>query len=143
MKEKLILLVEDNHEDEMLTLRLLTQANVIHQTMVVSDGQEALDYLFYKNSFSDRLVGIPQIILLDFTLPKIDGPEVLRKIRSTKSTMHIPVIILTSSQEEKNIASRYVDGGNLCLVKPVDIKNFSEAIQHFLFYWGRLTKGLE
>ena len=143
MNEKLILLVEDNPDDEIFAVRALTEAKVINKTMIVRDGQEALDYLFYNGNFSDRPIGTPQIILLDLKLPKVDGLEVLRKIRETESTKLIPVVILTSSSHEKDIAASYSSGANSYLVKPVDVVQFNLSIQHFLAYWLGLNKGLE
>ena len=143
MNEKLILLVEDNPDDEILTTRALTEAKVINQTMIVRDGQEALDYLFYKGNFADRHISNPQIILLDLKLPKVDGLEVLQKIRETESTKLIPVVILTSSSQEKDIAASYNNGANSYIVKPVDVVQFHLSIQHFLTYWLGLIKGKE
>ena len=131
----MILLVEDNPDDEMLAVRALTEAKVIDQTMIVRDGQEALDYLFYQENFANRPFGNPQIILLDLKLPKINGLEVLKKIRETESTKLIPVVILTSSSQEKDIAASYSNGANSYLVKPVDVVQFNLAVQHFLAYW--------
>lgn len=143
MSEKLILLVEDNPDDEILAMRVLAQAKIIDQTMVVRDGQEALDYLFCEGAFSDRPIGHPQVILLDLKLPKVNGIDVLQKIRASESTKLIPVVILTSSEHEKDIAITYAGGANSYLVKPVDIEQFSQAIKHFLLYWVGLNKGLD
>lgn len=143
MSEKWILLVEDNADDEMLTLRALEQGKVIHRATVVRDGQEALDYLFYQDNFSDRPIGNPQLILLDLKLPKVDGLEVLRRIRADESTKRIPVVILTSSQQEKDIAASYEGGANSYLVKPVDMEQFKKAIQNVLLYWVELNRGIE
>ena len=143
MCEKLILLVEDNPDDEILAVRVLTQEKVINHTMVVRDGQEALDYLFYEGAFSDRTLGNPQVILLDLKLPKVNGIDVLQKIRTSESTKLIPVIILTSSQHELDITASYNGGANAYLVKPVDKEQFANAIKQFLLYWVDLTKSLE
>lgn len=138
MKQKSILLIEDNPDDEMLILQVLAQEKVINQTMVVRDGQAALDYLFYEGTFAGRPVGIPQVILLDLKLQ-----NVLQEIRATESTRLTPVIILISSQKEKDIAASDCDSANYYLVKPVNMKNFSEVIQQLLFYWARLNNGVE
>lgn len=143
MNDNLILLVEDNPDDELLALRALTKGNIVNKTAVVRDGQEALDYLFCQGQYTDRQGGNPQVILLDLKLPKIDGIEVLRRIRAHDSTKLIPVVILTSSDKETDIAAGYGDGANSYLVKPVDIEQFSRIIQHFLLYWVGLNKGLE
>lgn len=143
MNDNLVLLVEDNPDDEQLALRALARGNIVNQTTVVRDGQEALDYLFYQGEYSDRQSSNPQVILLDLKLPKVDGIEVLRRIRAHESTKLIPVVILTSSDKETDIASSYSDGANSYLVKPVDIEHFSKIIQHFLLYWVGLNKGLE
>ena len=135
MNKNLILLVEDNPDDEMLAVRALINAKIINRTMIVRDGQEALDYLFYQGDFSDRPVGNPQMILLDLKLPKVDGLGVLRKIRATESTKLIPVIVLSSSQREEDVAASYKEGANSYLVKSVDVTEFSLAIQNLVFYW--------
>lgn len=138
MNKKFILLIEDNPDDEMLILQVLAQGKVINQTMVVRDGQEALDYLFYEGTFANRAVSDPLIILLDLKFQRV-----LQKIRATESIRPIPAIILTSSQQEKEIAINDGDCANYYLVKPVDIKKITEVIQHLLFYWARLNKGRE
>lgn len=138
MNKKSILLIEDNPDDEMLILQVLAQGKVINQTMVVRDGQEALDYLFYEGTFANRPVSDPLIILLDLKFQRV-----LQKIRATESIIPIPVIILTSSQQEKEIAINDGDCANYYLVKPVDINKITVVIQHLLFYWARLNKGRE
>ena len=143
MSDNLILLVEDNPDDEILALRALTKGNIVNKTTVVRDGQEALDYLFCQGVYADRKNGNPQVILLDLKLPKVDGLEVLKRIRANPSTKLIPVVILTSSNSEKDITAGYADGAKSYLVKPVDIDQFSKIIQHFLLYWVGLNKGLE
>lgn len=143
MNDNLILLIEDNPNDELLALRALAKGNIINTTTVVRDGQEALDYLFYQGNYSGRQSSNPQVILLDLKLPKVDGIEVLRRIRAHESTKLIPVVILTSSDNETDIASSYSDGANSYLVKPVDMEQFSKIIQHFLLYWVGLNKDLE
>jgi CheY-like chemotaxis protein len=143
MSEVLVLLVEDNPDDEKLALRALSQGKIDSQTMVVRDGQEALDYLFFEGAFTNREKINPQVILLDLKLPKVDGLEVLKRIRANDSTKLIPVVILTSSNEEKDIVASYGNGANSYLVKPVDMEKFTEAIHQFILYWVGLNKGLE
>jgi CheY-like chemotaxis protein len=143
MKKNLILLVEDNLDHEKLALHVLAQGKIINQTVVVRDGQEALDYLFYEGSFVDRPVGNPQVILLDLKLPKVDGLEVLKKIRSTESTKLIPVVILTSSPSEEDVVASYNKGANNYLMKPINIKKFTDSILCFLVYWVDLNQNLE
>ena len=143
MNDNLILLVEDNPDDEMMALRALTKGNIVNKTEVVRDGQEALDYLFYKGKYQERESGNPQVILLDLKLPKVDGLEVLKQIRANDSTKLIPVVILTSSNSEKDILTSYADGANSYLVKPVDINEFSKIIQHFLLYWIGINQSME
>jgi len=140
MKNNLILLVEDNHLDEILTLRSLAQGKVDNVTHVVRDGQEALDYLFYEGLYADRPIGNPEIILLDLGLPKVDGAEVLKKIRSHESTKLIPVIILTASKEEDDKARSFKDGANRYMEKPVNTDLFNKTMQEFLLYWVKLNK---
>jgi CheY-like chemotaxis protein len=143
MNEKLILLVEDNPDDEVLTLNALAKGNILHTTVVVRDGQEALDYLFREGDYSTRLAGNPQVILLDLKLPKINGLDVLKRIRENRETKLIPIVILTSSQEDKDIAESYAGGANGYIVKPVDIQKFNESINNFINYWLVLNRGLE
>jgi CheY-like chemotaxis protein len=143
MSEVLVLLVEDNPDDEKLALRALSQGKIDSLTMVVRDGQEALDYLFYEGEFTNRERVNPQVILLDLKLPKVDGLEVLKRIRGSDSTKLIPVVILTSSNEEKDIVASYGNGANSYIVKPVDMEKFTEAIHQFILYWVGLNKGLE
>ena len=143
MSEKMILLVENNLNDELLTVQTFTMAKLINQVMIVRDGQEALDYLFYKGNFVNRPIGNPQIILLDLELPRVGGLEVLRKIREKESTKLIPVIILTSSQLEKDYSSNYSSGANSYLLKPVDIEQFNQVIKDILQYWLELNQKME
>lgn len=139
----LILLVEDNPNDEILTLRALAQGKVDQVTTVVRDGQEALDYLFYEGAFADRPKNNPEVILLDLELPKVGGTDVLRKIRSSESTKHIPVIILTSSQNEDDVALSYSNGANKYITKPFNIELLNQTMQKFLSYWIELNKGMD
>lgn len=136
LKLKIILLVEDNQDDEVLTLRALRQNNILNEVVVARDGVEALDYLFAAGAHKGRDTNImPQVILLDLKLPKIDGFEVLKRIRSDSRTKHLPVVILTSSKEEKDLINGYSLGANSYICKPVDFENFIEAVRQLGLYW--------
>jgi len=141
MKGKFILLVEDNPDDEALTLRALKKSNVLNEVVVARDGAEALDYLFCAGSYAGRDMKImPQIVLLDLKLPKIDGLEVLRHLRCDERTRRLPVVILTSSSEERDMIEGYNLGANSYIRKPVDFNQFSEAIKQLGLYWLVLNK---
>ena len=136
MEEKMILLVEDNPDDEALTLRALKKNNIGNTVMVVRDGAEALDFLFCSGIYADRDPrDKPQVILLDLKLPKVDGLEVLRRIRADPSTRTLPVVILTSSKEEQDVVNSYIIGVNSYVRKPVDFIQFVEAIRQLGLYW--------
>ena len=136
MDKKIILLVEDNPDDEALTLRAFRKNNIVNEIVVARDGAEALDYLFSEGGYAGRDVSVmPQIILLDLKLPKIDGLEVLQRIRSDERTRLIPVIILTSSKEEQDLVEGYSLGANSYIRKPVDFAQFTEAIRLLGLYW--------
>ncbi len=136
MKKSTILLVEDNPDDEALTKRALKKDNIINEIIVARDGAEALDYLYGKGSYKDRNMSIqPELIILDLKLPKIDGIEVLRKIRSERKTKLLPVIILTSSNEEKDLIDSYSLGANSYIRKPVDFDQFIKAAKQLKLYW--------
>lgn len=130
-----ILLVEDNPDDEALTVRALEKGKIKNKIVIVRDGQEALDYLFFEGTYKDRIPSYPQLILLDLKLPKVDGLEVLRKIRSNQLTKNIPVVMLTSSAEKRDIKEGYEGGVNSYIVKPVDMKQFTSAIEQLQMYW--------
>jgi two-component system response regulator len=136
MNNKIILLVEDNPDDEELTLRALQKNNILNKVIVAHDGVEALDYLFATGSHAGRDTTVmPEVILLDLKLPKIDGLEVLRRIRSDESTRLLPVVILTSSKEECDMIESYSLGANSYIRKPVDFIQFGEAVQQLGLYW--------
>jgi two-component system response regulator len=136
MQHKLILLVEDNPDDEALTLRALTKSRVANKVEVARDGAEALDFLFCRGAYADRdPLEQPQIILLDLKLPKVDGLEVLRQIRSEPRTRMLPVVILTSSKEEQDLIAAYSNGANSYVRKPVDFNQFVDAIKQLGLYW--------
>ncbi len=143
MKDKTILLVEDNADDEALTTRALQKGRIKNELVVVRDGAEALDYLFCTGAYSNRnMKDLPQVILLDLKLPKVDGHEVLRRIRSDDRTRLLPVIILTSSREETDLIAGYKNGANSYIVKPVDSAQFSECIQQLGLYWLILNESV-
>ena len=132
----MILVVEDNPDDEALTLRALKKNNIGNQVFVVRDGAEALDFLFCTGAYAGRDPReMPQIILLDLKLPKVDGLEVLRRIRADKRTGMLPVVILTSSNEEQDLIEGYKNGANSYIRKPVDFNQFVEAIRQLSLYW--------
>lgn len=134
--DKIILLVEDNPDDEVLTLRALRKNNILNDVVVARDGVEALDYLFGTGAYSNRNIDIqPQVVLLDLKLPKMDGLEVLKRIRSDPRTQLQPVVILTTSNEDRDILSSYELGANSFIRKPVDFQQFMEAIRQLGLYW--------
>ena len=136
MEDKMILLVEDNADDEALTLRALKKNNIGNTVVVVRDGAEALDFLFCTGAYADRdSRNKPQVVLLDLKLPKVDGMEVLRRIRAEPSTRTLPVVILTSSKEEQDVINSYLMGVNSYVRKPVDFIQFVEAIRQLGLYW--------
>lgn len=136
MKQKAILLVEDNPSDVALTQRALVKSRIANEMIVVEDGQEALDYLFAGGQYAGRDVSdLPSVVLLDLKLPRVSGLDVLRQIRADERTSRIPVVILTTSQEEHDIAQSYELHANSYIRKPVDFTKFVEAIQHMGMYW--------
>jgi two-component system response regulator len=136
LEEKIILLVEDNPDDVKLTERALNKAHVLNKLVVAKDGAEALDYLFGTGNWADRdLSTMPQVVLLDLKLPKIDGLEVLRRIRADRRTKLLPVVILTSSKEEKDIISGYAMGANSYIRKPVNFNQFADSVRQLGLYW--------
>jgi two-component system response regulator len=136
MDDKIILLVEDNADDEKLTLRALKKNNISNQVIVARDGAEALDYLFCTGQYSGRDTSLTaQVVLLDLKLPKVDGLEVLRLLRANESTKLLPVVILTSSNEEQDRLSGYGFGANSYVRKPVDFNQFIEAVRQLGLYW--------
>ncbi|HEB57448.1 MAG TPA: response regulator [Gammaproteobacteria bacterium] len=134
--QKVILLVEDNPDDEALTLRALKKNRIANHVDVARDGAEALDYLFAQGKYQHlKNETLPQLVLLDLKLPKIDGHEVLKQLRKNDRTRHIPIVILTSSNEERDIISSYDNGTNSYIKKPVDFVQFTEAIGQLGLYW--------
>ena len=136
-----ILLVEDNPRDAELTLRALKQRNLANSLLWVKDGAEALDYLFgLITAASPAITHTPKLIMLDLKLPKVDGLEVLRRLKAEERTKVIPVVVLTSSREEKDIIESYRLGVNSYIVKPVDFENFSHAVVQLGLYWLLLNQ---
>lgn len=136
MNDKVILLVEDNLDDEALTLRAFKKNNISNEVIVAHDGVEALDYLFGRGIYADRdLSVLPQVVLLDLKLPKVDGLDVLRAIRADDRTKRLPVVILTSSKEERDLIDSYDLGANSYVRKPVDFTAFAEAVRELGLYW--------
>jgi CheY-like chemotaxis protein len=136
-----ILIVEDNPNDAEMALRALKKNNLTNRVLVVGDGEEALDFVFSKGKYVNREKGArPKIILLDLKLPKIDGLEVLKEIKSNEETKVIPVIVLTSSKEESDIVESYRLGVNSYIVKPVDFEKFVDAVRELGLYWLLLNQ---
>lgn len=136
-----ILLVEDNPNDEELTLYALRKNNIANHIQVVHDGAEALEYLFCTGAFAHRRMDdAPKVILLDLKLPKVDGMEVLESIKADERTRTLPVVVLTSSQEERDIVESYQLGVNSYIVKPVDFEQFVEAVRRLGLYWMLLNQ---
>jgi len=136
-----ILLVEDNQTDAELTIRALKKRNLANRLEWVKDGAEALDYIFATGKYAERNINnTPKVILLDLRLPKVDGLEVLQKIKSDDRTKKIPVVILTSSNEARDITECYKLGVNSYINKPVDFDNFSETVSKLGFYWLLMNK---
>jgi two-component system response regulator len=141
MPSKVILLVEDNPDDEALTLRALRKHNVTNQVVVTRDGAEAVDWLFATGRHAGRDPNlVPQVILLDLKLPKVDGLEVLRRIRADERTKLLPVVILTSSKEEEDILNGYRLGANSYVRKPVDFVEFTDAVRQLGLFWLLLNE---
>jgi two-component system response regulator len=131
-----VLLVEDNVHDAEMTVRALKKVNLANNLVHVKDGEEALDFIFARGKFSDRkAVSQPKVILLDIKMPKVDGIEVLRQLKSSETTRTIPVVIMTSSKEEQDVISSYKLGVNSYVVKPVDFEGFAKAVSELGLYW--------
>ena len=136
-----ILLVEDNPTDVELTLRALKKNNLTNKVHVVTDGAEALDYLFATGAYKEREIDKkPKVVLLDLKLPKVDGLEVLKKIKADERTRNIPVVVLTSSKEEQDRIESYKLGVNSYIVKPVDFEQFTKSVQELGLYWLLLNE---
>lgn len=141
MKGTTILLVEDTADDEYLVKRVFTKINLINNLVVVRDGAEALDYIFGTGAYANRdTTQMPAVVFLDLKLPKISGLEVLRRIRADERTKLLPIVILSSSQEEQDLIQSYSLGANSYVRKPVDFTEFTEAVQQLGFYWLLLNE---
>jgi len=141
LNEVEILLVEDNPQDVELTLRALKKHNLTNSVHVVKDGAEALDYIFASGAYEGRDIGkTPKVILLDLKLPKVDGLEVLREVKTDERTKTIPVVVLTSSREEKDMVESYKLGVNSYIVKPVDFNKFVGSVGELGLYWMLLNE---
>lgn len=142
-RKKTILLVEDNSDDEMLMLRALKKNHIANDIVVVRDGAEALDYLFCSGEYAGRdSRRMPEVILLDLNLPKIDGLQVLKRLREDERTKNIPIVILTSSVEKIDIINSYDLGANSYVQKPVGFEEFTETTRHLGLYWLNINKSL-
>lgn len=139
MDDKIILLVEDNPDDVDLTLRVLKKNNITNDIVIVRDGAEALDCLFGTGAYEDKRI-IPEVILLDIKLPKVNGLEVLKKLRADERTKLTPVVILTSSKEEKDLINGYRFGCNSYVRKPVEFEEFAKAVKDLGLYWLLLNE---
>jgi len=134
-----ILLVEDNPNDEEMTLEAFAECRLANEVVVVRDGQEALDYLLHQGDYADRQCGSPAAILLDLKLPKINGMEVLRRIKGNPELKTIPVVIMTSSREERDVDEGYELGVNAYVVKPVDFPSFAKAVKDLGVFWALIN----
>ena len=137
---KPILLVEDNPKDLELTLAALEQSQLANEVVVVRDGEEAIDFLYRRGAHESRNTSDPAVVLLDLKLPKVDGIEVLRRIKGSRHTKAIPVVVLTSSREERDVVETYNLGVNSYIVKPVDFEQFTEAVRQLGLYWVLLNQ---
>ena len=136
-----ILLVEDSPDDVELTLRALRKSNVTNHIEVARDGAEALEFIFATGAHADRDINNgPKVVLLDLKLPKVDGLEVLRRIKSDQRTKNLPVVVLTSSRESRDVADAYALGVNSYIVKPVDFEQFADAVRELGLYWLLLNE---
>jgi len=136
VKDNVILLVEDNPDDEALTIRALNKNAIVNEVIVARDGVEALDYLFGSGSYAGRDTNLqPQLILLDLKLPKVGGLEVLQQLRADARTKYVPVVILTSSREQRDINACFDSGANSYIRKPVDFEQFLSAVKQIGAYW--------
>lgn len=141
MENKTILLVEDDPNDEALTLRAFAKQNIKNQIVVVRDGAEALDWLFVRGVHASRDASlVPQVVLLDLNLPKVNGLEVLRAVRADARTKRLPIVLLTSSKEDRDVTAGYDLGANSYVRKPVDFAEFAEAIRQLGLYWMVLNE---
>jgi len=137
---KPILLVEDSPRDIELAINALSQNNLANEVVVLRDGVEALDYLYRRGPFADRAVGNPAVVMLDLKMPRVDGIEVLRQIKSDPQLKRIPVVVMTSSREEQDLATSYQLGANAYIVKPVNFRDFVEAVKLLGVFWAVINE---
>jgi two-component system, response regulator len=143
MRTKVILLVEDNEDDEVLTLRALKKNHIANDVVIARDGVEALDYLLGTGAHAGRDTTLqPQLVLLDLNLPRVSGHDVLRHMRADSRTKHVPVVVLTSSKEEEDVLQSYENGANAYVRKPVEFGQFSEAIKTLGLFWLLLNENV-
>lgn len=135
MQEKIILLVEDNPDDRDLTLRALRKQHIANEVVIAQDGVEALDYLFGTGAYAEQVTLLPQLVLLDLKLPRLDGIEVLKRIRSEDRTRRLPVVVLTTSAEQRDVLASYDSGASSYIRKPVDFSEFQDAVRQLGIYW--------
>jgi CheY-like chemotaxis protein len=141
LDSKLILLIEDNIDDERLTLRALRRNNIMNEVVVACDGQEAIDYLFGSGSFTGRDMSVmPAVVILDLKLPRLSGLEVLKRIRANEQTRRIPVVVLTASEDQTQVEASYALGANSYIHKPTDPGEFSEMVLQVAMYWLLLNR---
>lgn len=141
MTNKVILLVEDNPDDEALTMRALKRGNIVNDVVVAHDGAEALDYLFGSGPYAGRDADdTPAVVLLDLKLPKLDGIDVLERMREHRSTRYVPVVVLTSSSEDEDVIKSYRSGANSYVRKPVAFADFTAAVSQLGVYWVLLNR---
>ena len=139
-KIKKILLVEDNENDIELTINALQDCRLSNEIFPVRDGAEALDYIYRRNAFQDRDDGLPVVILLDLKMPRVDGIEVLRTLKSDPAVRHVPIVMLTSSREERDLVLSYDLGVNAFVVKPVDFQQFVQAVRNLGIFWAVINE---
>jgi two-component system response regulator len=139
---RVILLVEDNPDDELLTVRSLRRSNIANEIVVAHNGEEAIQYLFDPLPETGQLRELPCVVVLDLKLPKVDGLEVLARVRAEDRTRRLPVVVLTSSSEERDITASYSSGANSYVRKPVDFEQFSEAVRQLGLYWVLINQSL-
>ncbi|MBL9134794.1 MAG: response regulator [Verrucomicrobiales bacterium] len=137
---KRILMAEDHREDVELTLAALEEHHLANEVIVVRDGQEALDYLYRKEAYRDRPEGLPVVLLLDLKMPKVDGLEVLRRVKADPSLKSLPIVMLTSSREEIDLIRSYALGANAYVVKPVDFQQFVDAVRTLGCFWALINE---
>jgi len=137
---KRILLVEDSKHDVELTMVALEECHLANHVDVVNDGAEALDYLYRRGTYADRPTDLPVVVLLDLKMPKVDGMEVLRQMKSDATLKHIPVVMLTSSREERDLVKSYLLGANAYVVKPVDFQQFIDSVKQLGCFWAIINE---